>query len=419
MSCSFLRVVCVLLVSWGVHLFLEIKNTASLTPELPREFVSDYSPDEYAVSQAYARARAHLDMVHATFDVFILLVFLWAGGFAWLDSVVESMGFHHPVAAGLVYFGFLGMGGDILSLPFSLYQTFVLEERFGFNTITPALFWLDKGKSYLLACLLGGTLLGAVVWFFGQMGVYAWIGCWVFTTLFMTGMQYLAPRFILPLFNTFTPLPEGEIKDAIMGFARKAGFSLSGIFVMDGSKRSTKSNAFCTGLGNKKRIALFDTLLKNQTIPELVAILAHEIGHAQHKHLLKGLLVQTCKTGVIFLFMGMVIRSPELFRAFGITQPSVHTGLVIFALLYTPVSLVLGPFSAYVSRKHEFQADAFAARTLDDPLAMISALKKLSVSNRSNLTPHPWYVAFYYSHPPVLQRIRAIRKRVEDGLVYE
>ena len=413
MSIYLIFVLVFLTLSWALNLVLESLNRASLSPELPGEFVPIYSPAEYAASQKYARARATFGMINATFDFFILVVFLCVGGFEWLDRMVGGMGLS-PVWSGLVYFGFLGIAGDVLSLPFSLYHTFVLEERFGFNKTTLTTFWMDKVKGYLLTLVLGGALLGAVLWFFGRMGDSAWIGCWVFTSLFMIAVQYLAPRFILPLFNTFTPLEEGETRDAITRFAGKAGFDLSGIFVVDGSRRSAKSNAFFTGLGNKKRIALFDTLLKDQTPSELVAILAHEIGHYTYKHTLKGLGVGILKTGIIFLFMGMVIRSPELFSAFGISRPSVHTGLVIFALLYTPVSLFLGPLSAYVSRKHEFQADAFAARNLENPQALISALKKLSVSNLSHLTPHPWYVAFHYSHPPILARIKAVRKIVDE-----
>jgi len=412
MSIYLVIVLISLLVSWALTLFLESKNIASLRPDLPDAFADTYSPEAYAKSQAYTRSQAMFGMVTATFDLVILIVCILAGGFDWLDRMIDGMGWSY-IVSGLVYFGALGLAGDLLSLPFSLYHTFVLEERFGFNKTTMATFWIDRLKGYALSIVFGGIVLGGVLWFFEQMGDQAWMWCWVFTTLFMVCVQYLAPRFILPLFNTFTPLEPGETKDAIMSFARRTSFSLSGIFVMDGSKRSSKSNAFFTGLGNKKRIALFDTLLKEQSTPELVAILAHEIGHYKHKHMLKGLMVGIIKTGIIFLFLGMVISSPSLYTAFGITHPSIHTGLVIFALLYTPVSLIIGPVSAYVSRKHEFQADAFAARNLEDPQAMISALKKLSVSNLSNLTPHPWYVAFHYSHPPVLERIRAIEKICE------
>ncbi|MFA7166157.1 MAG: M48 family metallopeptidase [Desulfoplanes sp.] len=398
-----------LLVSWALTLFLESINIASLNTVLPEAFAGMYSPKAYAKSQEYARSQAVFGMITATFDVLVLILCILAGGFDWLDTMIRGMGWSY-IVTGLVYFGALGLAGDLLSLPFSLYHTFVLEERFGFNKTTMSTFWKDRFKGYALSLVFGGIILGGVLWFFEQMGDQAWIWCWVFTTMVMVCMQYLAPRFILPLFNTFTPIEPGETKDAITSFARKTQFSLAGIFVMDGSKRSAKSNAFFTGLGNKKRIALFDTLLKEQSTPELVAILAHEIGHYKHRHMLKGLMVGIIKTGIIFLFLGMVVSSPSLYTAFGITHPSSHTGLVIFALLYTPVSLVLGPLSAYVSRKHEFQADAFAAHNLEDPQAMISALKKLSVSNLSNLTPHPWYVAFYYSHPPVLERIRAIEK---------
>jgi STE24 endopeptidase len=224
-------------------------------------------------------------------------------------------------------------------------------------------------------------------------------------------MQYIAPRFILPLFNTFTPLEQGELKEAVVRFADRVGFTLSGIFVMDGSKRSSKSNAFFTGFGSKKRIVLFDTLVAKHPVNELVAILAHETGHYKCRHLIKGLIIGIFKTGMVFWLMAQVMGSRELATAFGVNEPSVYTGLVIFALLYTPIALVIGVLSGYFSRKHEYEADAYAAQHIDDPEDLVTALKKLAADNMSNLTPHPFYVAFHYSHPPVVERIRALRMR--------
>ncbi|WP_462325637.1 M48 family metallopeptidase [Desulfoplanes sp.] len=399
-------IVCLTL-AWVLDLVLEYKNLSWLSPTIPKGFEDVLDPQTYAKNQDYTRAQSRFSMIKGTFDFLVLILFIMLGGIGWLDELVRSFGCSSLVT-GLIYFALLGLASDLLSIPFSLYHTFVLEERFGFNTTTMATFWSDRLKGYVLGGVLGGGLLGVVLWFFMRTGGQAWIWCWGFTTAFMLIMQYLAPRFILPLFNTFTPLEDGELKDAVTRFADRVGFTLSGIFVMDGSKRSSKSNAFFTGFGSKKRIALFDTLIAKHTVKELVAVLAHEAGHYRCKHILKGLIIGIFKTGVVFWLMAQVMGSSSLATAFGVNEPSVYTGLVIFALLYTPISLVLGPVSAYVSRKHEFEADGYAATHIDTPEDLIAALKKLSVSNLSNLTPHPWYVAFHYSHPPVVERIRAI-----------
>ncbi|HAS88917.1 MAG TPA: peptidase M48, partial [Desulfovibrio sp.] len=245
--------------------------------------------------------------------------------------------------------------------------------------------------------------------FFNAAGSLAWLWCWLFTVVITLGVQYLAPTWILPLFNKFTPLEDGELKEKIEKFAKDNGFELSGIFMIDGSKRSTKANAYFTGFGKKKRIALFDTLINNLSTDEIVAVLAHEIGHSKLGHIRKMMTMSIINTGAVFLLMSFFLGNKELFAAFGMQNISVHAGLIFFALLYTPVSIVLSIFSNIRSRKHEFEADAFAAQTTHGPEALIGALKKLSVSNLSNLTPHPFYVWLEYSHPPVLKRIEALR----------
>jgi STE24 endopeptidase len=394
--------------SWALDCILEIKNLSSLSPDIPEEFCDVIDQEAYGKSQNYARSQAHFSLFKGTCDYLVLIMFIFLGGIGWLDEMVRSFGFS-PLGTGLIYFGLLGLAADLLSLPFSLYHTFVLEERFGFNTTTMTTFWLDRLKGYVLSGILGGILLGGVLWLFMSAGDRAWIWCWGFTTAFMIIMQYIAPRFILPLFNTFTPLEQGKLKEAVVRFADRVGFTLSGIFVMDGSKRSSKSNAFFTGFGSKKRIVLFDTLIEKHPVNELVAILAHETGHYKRRHLIKGLIIGIFKTGIVFWLMAQVMGSRALATAFGVSEPSVYTGLVIFALLYTPIALIIGVLSGYFSRKHEYEADAYAAQHIDDPEDLVTALKKLAADNMSNLTPHPFYVVFHYSHPPVAERIRALR----------
>jgi STE24 endopeptidase len=407
MNVYLLLVIVFLTLAWILDIVLECKNLSCLSETMPHEFRDVLDGDTYARSRDYTRALARFSLVKGTFDYLVLVTFVSLGGIGLLDVWVRSLGVS-PLVTGLVYFALLGLALDMLSIPFDLYHTFFIEERFGFNTMTLSTFWSDRLKGYGLTMVVGGALLAAVLWLFINTGPWAWVWCWGCTTVFMIGLTYCAPRFILPLFNTFTPLEDGELKEAITSFANKVGFALAGIAVMDGSRRSSKSNAFFTGLGAKKQIALFDTLIAKHTVKELVAILAHEVGHYMCKHVIKGLIVGIAKTGVVFWLMSQIMGMDALAAAFGVEVPSVHTGLVIFALLYTPISLILGPISSFVSRKHEFEADRFAAEHIDDPQSLITALKKLAVGNLSNLTPHPWYVAFRYSHPPVGERIKAI-----------
>tara|TARA_Y100001978_G_C23659201_1_gene417717 strand:- start:393 stop:1454 length:1062 start_codon:yes stop_codon:yes gene_type:complete len=340
----------------------------------------------------------------------ITIGFILLGGFNWLDQLVRSWEFA-PLLSGLAYIGLLSLASWTVSLPFEIYQTFVLESRFQFNNTTPWTFVVDRLKGLILTAILGGGLLAGVLYFFGSAGEWAWMWCWVLAVAFSLGITYVAPTWILPLFNTFSPLEEGELRTALEAYARKSDFELEGIFVMDGSRRTSKGNAFFTGFGKRKRIALFDTLLKEQSVEEITAVLAHEVGHSKRGHIRKQLILATIKTGAVFYLLSLFLDSKGLFDAFGMEHMSVYAGLVFFTLLYTPISMVLGVVGNYLSRKYEFEADAFAAETTNNPGAMISALKKLSANNLSNLTPHPLVVWLEYSHPPVLERVRVLKKR--------
>lgn len=397
-----------LLTNFALELIADWLNLRALDPQLPAEFTGVYDTAKYASSQEYTRTKTRFGFVTTTFDLALLLLFWQLGGFNALDRLVRGWGLE-AVSAGLAFTGLLLLAKTLLSLPFGLYSTFVIEERFGFNRTTPATFIMDLGKGILLTLVLGGPLLAAVLWFFATAGSLAWLWCWGAVTLFTLVVQFVAPTWIMPLFNKFSPLAEGELRQAIFTFAESVKFSLQNVFVMDGSKRSSKSNAFFTGFGRNKRIALFDTLISKHTVPELVGVLAHEIGHYQKKHILQGMVLSILHTGVLLYLLSIFVSHPDLFAAFHMDHSSVYAGMIFFGLLLTPLEMLLAPLLHLLSRHNEFAADAFAAEHTGEPESLIAALKKLSADNLANLTPHPFYVLIHYSHPPLLQRIAALR----------
>lgn len=397
-----------LLANFLLALIADLLNLSALKPDLPPEFAGVYDTDKYAKSQEYTRVGTKFGFVTGTFDLALLLVFWQAGGFNYLDQLIRGWEFG-VITTGLFFTGILLLAKTIISLPFSVYSTFVIEERFGFNRTSPATFAMDLLKGMVLAILLGAPLLAAVFWFFANTGASAWLWCWGAVTLFTLIVQFVAPTWIMPLFNKFSPLAAGELRDAIFSFADSVGFSLKNVFVMDGSKRSSKSNAFFTGFGRNKRIALFDTLINNHSVPELVGVLAHEIGHYMKRHILQGMVISILHTGVMLYLLSIFVSHPGLFSAFHMEHSSVYAGMIFFGLLFTPIEMILSLLMNILSRHHEFAADAFAAEHTGDPASMIEALKKLSVHNLANLTPHPFYVLLHYSHPPLVRRIAALR----------
>lgn len=384
-------------------------NTRHLKFELPAEFTDTYDAEAYRNSQAYTRVYTRFGYITSTFNFMLVLLFWFLGGFNYLDQVIREWQLG-AIGTGLIYIAVLVLLKSVLSLPFSIYSTFVIEEKFGFNKTTPKTYFLDILKGLLLGLVLGGPLLAGLLYFFQSLGSLAWVYAWAATTLFSLIVQFIAPTWIMPLFNKFTPLENGELREAILAFAERLKFPLKGIFVMDGSKRSAKSNAFFTGFGKNKRIVLFDTLIKKHTTGELVAVLAHEIGHYKKKHIIKSLLIGIAHSGLIFYLLSIFLTHRGLYDAFYMTHMSVYAGLIFFSMLYTPVEMILSILQQMLSRKNEYEADRFAATSIEQPQDMVSALKKLSRDNLSNLTPHPLYVFLNYSHPPVLQRIRAINK---------
>lgn len=385
-------------------------NLKSLDKTLPDEFNGFYDDEKYSQSQEYTRAQARFAYVSSAFNVVLTVGFITLGGFNVVDQFVRGFELN-PILTGLAFFGLLYFAHDIISIPFVLYNNFVIEERFGFNTMTAKVYVLDKIKSYVLIIILGSILLGGLLFFFEKAGAYAWLYAWGFLTFFIILAQPLFTTVIAPLFNKFTPLEDSELKSAIQQYADEVGFALKEICVMDGSKRSAHSNAYFSGF-IKKRIALFDTLMDKHSTGEMVAIIAHEVGHYKRRHILKGMILSIIHTGILLFLLSLFMDNRGLFDAFRMEAISAYAGLVFFSILYSPIELVLSVLMNAMSRKHEYEADAFAAETTGSAEPLILALKHLSVANLGNLTPHALTVFLYYSHPPVLQRIAVLRQRL-------
>ncbi|MBT7628553.1 MAG: M48 family metallopeptidase [Desulfobacula sp.] len=385
--------------------FLNLKN---LTQPLPIEFKDHYNQKKYNDSQNYLKANTKFGFITSSVDLVIILVFWFSGGFQIIDSFVRSSN-SGSIVSGLFFAGILLLLKLLISLPFTLYSTFVIEEKFGFNKTTPKLFFIDLIKSIILSITLGGILLSLILWFLEFGGQFAWVMCWAASTIFLLIVQYIVPTWIMPLFNKFTPLENGPLKEAIIKYAKSIDFSLSNIFVMDGSKRSSKSNAFFAGFGKNKRIVLFDTLIKKHSIEELISVLAHEMGHFKKKHIIKRMVLSIFQMGFVFYLISIFISHEGLFHAFFMKEVSIYAGLIFFGMLYSPIDLFISILFQVSSRKDEYEADLFAAKTIKDKQPFINALKKLSAHNLSNLTPHPFYVFLNYSHPPVLLRINSLK----------
>ncbi|MBI4548183.1 MAG: M48 family metallopeptidase [Ignavibacteriae bacterium] len=397
-----------LVVEYILHLIADYLNINTLHQELPTEFEGVFDVNAYRKSQQYTKVKITFGILTSTISFFVTLAFWFSSGFSWLDGIVHGWGLP-SIWTGLLYIGTLILFRTMLSLPFSIYSTFVIEERFGFNKTTPSTFVTDLIKGLLLAIVLGGPLLSGILALFEYTGPSAWLYCWMITILFTLFIQFVAPTWIMPLFNKFIPLADGELKQAIMSLAEQLRFPLQGVYVMDGSKRSSKTNAFFTGFGKNKRIAMFDTLIAKHTVSELVAVLAHEIGHYKKKHIIQGIVISNVHLGVMFLMFSFFINNEALFDAFFMEHVSIYASLIFFGMLYSPAEFIISIFLHLLSRKNEYEADQFAAETVGQPETMIEALKKLSLDNLSHLTPHPFYVWLNHSHPPVLERIKAIR----------
>jgi len=401
-------IIAIIVIDFLFEKYLDYLNTKTMSEVLPDEVKGIYDEEKYKKQQAYQRENNRFGLVSSSFSFALTLAMFLFFGFAFVDSLAWGITANAIVAA-LFFFGLIMFASDILSIPFSVYDTFVIEEKYGFNKTTPKTFVLDTIKGLLIGGIIGGGLLAIIIFIYQKTQNMFWIYAWILISAFSIFMAMFYSNLIVPLFNKQTPLEEGELRDAIQKFSDKVGFKLDNIFVINGSKRSTKANAYFTGFGAKKRIVLYDTLINEMETDEIVAVLAHEIGHYKKKHIIQGLLIGLVQTGIVLFIFSLLINNEKLSQALGVEVPNFHIGLVAFGVLYTPVSFVLGIFMNLLSRKNEYQADAFAAQHFN-PESLASALKKLSVKNLSNLTPHPKYVFFHYSHPTLLQRLEHLKQ---------
>jgi len=391
--------------------YISMLNAHNFTKKIPELLKDIYTKEEYESSQSYKKTNYIFGIFTSTFSFIVILLFIIFGGFSLVDGLARSIT-QQPIAVSLLFFGILGLANEIITLPFAYYQTFYIETSFGFNKSTKATFWLDKIKGLLLGIVLGGLILGAINWFYIQTTSLFWIYAWALITCFSLLMNMFYAQFIVPIFNKQTPLEVGDLKDAITKFATSVGFSIENIYVIDGSKRSTKANAYFSGFGKQKRITLYDTLINDLSTDEIVAVLAHEIGHYKKKHIIYNMILSTMLTGLTFFILSLFIGNATIAMALGVNKASFHIGLVAFGFLYAPISEVTGILMHLFSRKFEYQADNFAKKHCSN-ISLISALKTLSKKSLSNLTPHPWYVFVHYSHPTLLERINNLKKPVD------
>jgi len=387
-----------------VETVLDYLNAKHYGDPIPEALKDVFEPEEYQKSQAYQKTNYRFGLLTSTFSLFLTLSFLVFGGFEWTDQLARTFT-DNKVFITLIFFGIITVGSDLLTTPFSYYQTFVIEERFGFNKSTRSLFVIDKLKGWAMMAVLGGGVVALAIWFFQWAGAYFWIYLWGVVTLIIIFMNLFYSKLIVPLFNKQTPLEAGSLKSKIENYATKVGFELKNIFVIDGSKRSTKANAYFSGFGKEKRVTLYDTLIKDLDEKEIVAVLAHEVGHYKRKHIVFNLLASILVLGLTLFLLSLFVNNPDVSRAIGVSQPSFHAALISFGILYSPISDFTALVMNFLSRKFEYQADNYAKSTYAaQPL--ITSLKKLSKHNLSNLTPHPAYVFMHYSHPPLIRRIK-------------
>ncbi len=403
----FLAIFVIVVLAWLLNTVSALLNLKALQPTPPAGLEDIFEPEAYAKSQEHTREGTKLDLLASTVRLLLFLVFWWLGGFAWWEAKSRAFGLS-PIPTGLLFIGGLAIASSLFSLPWEIYETFKLEAKYGFNKTTPGTFIADRIKGLALSCVIGGGLLSLVLWLFEKLP-NAWLWAWAAVTAFTLIMAYVGPKWLMPLFNKFTPLEDGELKQSISEMAKRCEFPFAEVSVMDGSKRTSRGNAFFAGFGANKRIALFDTLIANQTVPELTAILAHEIGHFKCRHIIQRLIVGVLQMGLMFFLLGLFLRNVPLAEAFGIHAPTVAVSLVLFTFLYEPVQFLFGIASSVWSRKHEYEADAYASKAMGSPESLISGLKKLSADNLTNLTPHPLHVFLNYSHPPLRERLAALR----------
>tara|TARA_A100001015_G_scaffold48270_1_gene53321 strand:- start:493 stop:1731 length:1239 start_codon:yes stop_codon:yes gene_type:complete len=385
---------------------LDLRN---ITPEIPKDFQAAYDKDKYSKSQDYLTARTRFSLLSSTFNLILIMVVIHTGIFGGLNEFVNAQTDDY-ILRGLLFIAIIYFLQDMISLPFSIYSTFVIEERFGFNKTSAGLFIADKLKGYGLFVILGSIIVSPILYLFHSYPIYGWLIAWSLLTAFMIAIQPVFIHVISPIFNKFTPLDDGELRTAIEKYTKLINFPLARIDMMDGSKRSSHSNAYFSGFGKSRRIAIFDTLVDKHSIEEIVSVVAHEVGHYKLKHIIQGTIIGIIETGVMLFVFSKIMNDLALFSVFGVGELSVHAGLIFFSMLYAPVSMVTSIISSMISRRNEFSADKYSYETTKNKEALISMLIGLAANNLAHLTPHPFKVFLTYSHPPVLDRIEAIQK---------
>ena len=408
----FYIIIGMILFEYILSLLVDILNVKSLNPNLPDEFKDVYDKDKYKKSQNYTKSNTKFSFLTSSFSLLISLYFIFGGLYNSIDLYVRSYGFSE-IVTGLLFFALLFVINDLLNIPFSLYKTFVIEEKYGFNKTTLKTFCSDKFKGYLLMIGIGAPVLSTIIYFFSNYSQYGWFYVWLFIIAFSIILQPVFTIFIAPMFNKFTPLQEGPLLNKIKDYLNKVNFPVQKLEVVDGSKRSSHSNAYFSGIGKYKRIALFDTLIDQMDENEILAIIAHEVGHYKLKHIYSGIILSSIQSGIMLFILSLFINNEQLFSVFYMDNLSVYASLVFFTMLYSPISMVVGVFFSIISRKNEFSADAYSAETAKLPESLITGLKKLSKENLSNLTPHWLNVFLNYSHPPVLDRIKALNAYIK------
>jgi STE24 endopeptidase len=404
----FYILIAILVINFTVDKILDFLNTKHFDDAIPAELEDVYEKEEYEKSQAYKKINAMFSNLTGLFSLVLTLTFFFLDGFKFVDELARSFS-SNTIVIALIFFGVIMLGSDILTTPFSYYKTFVIEEKFGFNKTTKKTFIIDKVKGLAMTIVLGGGILALIVWFYQFAGTNFWLYAWSLVAVFSVFMNMFYAKLIVPLFNKQTPLEDGELKTAIEKYATKVGFTLKNVFVIDGSKRSTKANAYFSGFGSQKRITLYDTLINDLEADEIVAVLAHEVGHYKRKHIIFNLFSSILLTGFTLWILSLFVSLPILSEALNVSTPSFHIGLIVFGILYSPISEITGLLMNMISRKFEYQADNYAKETFAAK-PLITSLKKLSKNSLSNLTPHKAYVFMHYSHPTLLKRVQNLNR---------
>ena len=385
---------------------LDYLNHKNWKDDIPNELKGFYKKEKYKKAKDYSVSKNKIGFLSSTLSFALVFSLLFFNGYGLINELVSSFETNF-IKSGL-FFLILFLLNTLISLPFSYYNTFVIEEKFGFNKTTKITFFLDQVKSSILSILIGGVLLFLALYLYDTINQGFWLWLWIGLSLLMVLINMFYADIIVPIFNKLTPLEDGELRSKIEKYSNEVGYLLKNIYVIDGSKRSTKANAFFSGLGPRKTIALYDTLIERHTVNELVAVLAHEVGHYKKKHIFSGLIFSIMQIGIITFFFELCLSLPEISQALGGPDVSFHLGIIGFSILFSPISILSGIFMNYISRKNEFEADDYAKQTFNgEDLAL--ALKKLSVDSLSNIYPHPLYVFFHYSHPPLIKRLRALK----------